>query len=153
VDGSLVLWGQGGCAGLTLLVRCVLQVGDQLRVDGSLMGVDSKSQTLIPEWKRGHFSLLLDGSVPSPRLWVAFHAMPRHSMAIAMPLLQPPHRPAYAAGRLACPRQGAQTHAASSHPHPSPGPCRMYVNRLKQSYIDVGAGGAVITHHQCMHAV
>ena len=33
-----------------------------MRVDGSLMGIDDKSAALIPEWKRGHFSLLFDGS-------------------------------------------------------------------------------------------
>lgn len=38
------------------------KVGDRLRVDGSLMGIDTKSAALIPEWKRGHFSLIMDGS-------------------------------------------------------------------------------------------
>ena len=33
-----------------------------MRVDGSLMGIDDKSAALIPEWKRGHFSLLFDGA-------------------------------------------------------------------------------------------
>jgi hypothetical protein len=31
-------------------------------VDGTLMGIDTKSASLIPEWKRGHFSLIMDGS-------------------------------------------------------------------------------------------
>jgi hypothetical protein len=38
----------------------IWKVGDKLRVDGSLMGIDTKS--LVPEWKRGHFSLIVDGS-------------------------------------------------------------------------------------------
>ena len=36
--------------------------GTYLRVDGSLMGLDDKSSSLIPQWKRGHFSLVFDGS-------------------------------------------------------------------------------------------
>ena len=40
----------------------VWKVGDRLRVDGSLMGIDASAGGLIPEWKRGHFSLVLDGS-------------------------------------------------------------------------------------------
>ena len=36
-----------------------------MRVDGSLMGIDDKANTLIPQWKRGHFSLLFDGR-PTP---------------------------------------------------------------------------------------
>lgn len=35
--------------------------GVQVRVDGTLMGIDSKSSSLIPQWKRGQFSLLFDG--------------------------------------------------------------------------------------------
>lgn len=37
------------------------QVGNRLRVDGTLMGVEEKKRTLIPRWKRGHFSLLVNG--------------------------------------------------------------------------------------------
>ena len=43
---------------------CGMQVwkkGNLMRVDGSLMGIDDKAGTLIPQWKRGHFSLLFDG--------------------------------------------------------------------------------------------
>ena len=39
--------------------------GVLMRVDGSLMGIDDKANTLIPQWKRGHFSLLFDGR-PTP---------------------------------------------------------------------------------------
>ena len=35
--------------------------GTRLRIDGSWMGVDEESTSMIPEWKRGHFSLLFDG--------------------------------------------------------------------------------------------
>ena len=42
-----------------------------MRVDGSLMGIDDKAGTLIPQWKRGHFSLLFDGRpVPATLLLV-----------------------------------------------------------------------------------
>jgi hypothetical protein len=55
--------------GLSMLLRryaphdtyTVWKVGDRLRVDGSLMGLDTSSN-MIPEWKRGHFSLIVDGS-------------------------------------------------------------------------------------------
>lgn len=40
----------------------VWKKGTRMRVDGSLMGIDDKSAALIPEWKRGHFSLLFDGA-------------------------------------------------------------------------------------------
>ena len=43
----------------------VWKKGVLMRVDGSLMGVDDKANTLIPQWKRGHFSLLFDGR-PTP---------------------------------------------------------------------------------------
>ena len=49
-------------------MRTMLQVwkkGVLMRVDGSLMGIDDKANTLIPQWKRGHFSLLFDGR-PTP---------------------------------------------------------------------------------------
>jgi len=35
--------------------------GSQVRVDGTLMGVDKESAGLLPSWKRGAFSLLFDG--------------------------------------------------------------------------------------------
>lgn len=53
----------------------IWKVGDRLRVDGSLMGLDGKTPSLLPEWKRGHFSLIFDGSVAgsSPRLLFLNH--------------------------------------------------------------------------------
>lgn len=41
-------------------LRHVDQVGNLLRVDGTLMGPDDRSRSFIPRWKRGHFSLLVD---------------------------------------------------------------------------------------------
>jgi hypothetical protein len=44
-------------------------VGKLLRVDGTLMGLDDKARSLIPRWKRGHFSLLVNagrGGHPLP---------------------------------------------------------------------------------------
>ena len=43
----------------------VWKKGVFMRVDGSLMGIDDKASSLIPQWKRGHFSLLFDGT-PTP---------------------------------------------------------------------------------------
>lgn len=48
-----------------LLIACVRPSpaqGSQIRVDGSLMGVREAGQSLLPEWKRGHFSLLYNGA-------------------------------------------------------------------------------------------
>lgn len=53
---------------------CGMQVwkkGNLMRVDGSLMGIDDKAGTLIPQWKRGHFSLLFNGrTLPATLLLV-----------------------------------------------------------------------------------
>lgn len=38
--------------------RC--QLGDRLRVDGTLMGLEEHRHSLIPHYKRGRFSLLVD---------------------------------------------------------------------------------------------
>lgn len=44
----------------------VYKVGKLLRVDGTLMGMDERSHGLIPRWKRGSFSLLVDaGATPT----------------------------------------------------------------------------------------
>ena len=40
----------------------VWKKGARLRVDGTLMGVEEEGASLIPRWKRGHFSLLFDGA-------------------------------------------------------------------------------------------
>lgn len=56
----------------------IWKVGDKLRVDGSLLGVDTKS--LVPEWKRGHFSLIVDGS---PEGLAAAAAAAEEAMAAA----------------------------------------------------------------------
>ena len=47
--------------------------GTRMRVDGSLMGVDDKAKSLIPSWKRGHFSLLFDGAPQPASLLLADH--------------------------------------------------------------------------------
>ena len=45
--------------------RSLWQVGNCLRIDGTLMGVDdTKQRSFIPRWKRGHFSLLVNAGVP-----------------------------------------------------------------------------------------
>ncbi|KAL4448118.1 hypothetical protein ABPG75_005337 [Micractinium tetrahymenae] len=44
----------------------VYKVGNLLRVDGTLMGLDDRSRSFIPRWKRGRFSLLVDaGATPT----------------------------------------------------------------------------------------
>lgn len=37
------------------------QVGNRLRVDGTLMGLDDARKAFIPKWKRGRFTLLVNG--------------------------------------------------------------------------------------------
>ena len=40
----------------------MFKVGSRLRIDGSLRGIDPNSSSLLPAWKRGPFSLLVDAS-------------------------------------------------------------------------------------------
>lgn len=51
----------------------VWKKGTYMRVDGSLMGIDDKAGTLIPTWKRGHFSLLFDGAQKPASLLLVDH--------------------------------------------------------------------------------
>ncbi|KAK9816485.1 hypothetical protein WJX72_000874 [[Myrmecia] bisecta] len=51
----------------------VWKKGTCIRVDGSLMGMDDKARSLIPKWKRGHFSLLFDGGPTPSRLYLVDH--------------------------------------------------------------------------------
>ncbi|BDA42329.1 Ankyrin repeat domain-containing protein 13B [Coccomyxa sp. Obi] len=51
----------------------VWKKGTYMRVDGSLQGVDDKAGTLIPTWKRGHFSLLFDGAQTPASLLLVDH--------------------------------------------------------------------------------
>ncbi|PSC68048.1 Ankyrin repeat domain-containing 13C [Micractinium conductrix] len=51
----------------------VCKVGKRLRVEGTLMGLDSRSRSLIPRWKRGHFSLLVDAGVSPTRAFLVDH--------------------------------------------------------------------------------
>lgn len=36
-------------------------MGRNLRIDATLKGVNTKSESTVPEWKRGHYSLLFAG--------------------------------------------------------------------------------------------
>ena len=49
-----------------------------MRVDGSLMGIDDKSTSLLPHWKRGHFSLLFDGATTPATILLCDHAKKRY---------------------------------------------------------------------------
>eukprot|EP00798_Chlamydomonas_sp_ICE-L_P012745 gene12745-15994_t len=40
----------------------IYKQGSQIRVDGTLMGIDKEGSGMLPEWKRGNFSLLYDTS-------------------------------------------------------------------------------------------
>ena len=52
--------------------------GTCLRVDGSLMGINSKSTGVMPEWKHGHFSLLFDGAPTPATLFFVDHVKQRY---------------------------------------------------------------------------
>ncbi|GMH32202.1 hypothetical protein BSKO_00036 [Bryopsis sp. KO-2023] len=47
--------------------------GAKIRVDGTLMGIEKNTSGLIPEWKRGKFSLLFDGSKTPAQVFLVFH--------------------------------------------------------------------------------
>lgn len=59
------------------MVPQVWKSGVLLRVDGSLMGLDDKSTSLIPQWKRGHFSLVFNGSTQPATLHFLDHRKQR----------------------------------------------------------------------------
>lgn len=56
----------------------VWKLGTKMRVDGSLMGIDDKRTSLLPQWKRGHFSLLFDGATTPATLLLCDHAKKKY---------------------------------------------------------------------------
>ena len=44
-----------------------------MRVDGTLMGMDEDSKKMIPQWRRGHFSMLFDASAQPAQLYICDH--------------------------------------------------------------------------------
>ena len=44
-----------------------------MRVDGTLMGMDEDSKKMIPQWRRGHFSLLFDASTQPASVFICDH--------------------------------------------------------------------------------
>eukprot|EP00898_Chlorokybus_atmophyticus_P000429 jgi/Chlat1/1387/Chrsp12S01965 len=54
-------------------VYSITKQGTSLRVDGTLMGINEKSASLVPEWKRGHFSLLFTGKHDNSQLLLVDH--------------------------------------------------------------------------------
>lgn len=99
-DFSLQLaWELGSSVpGIGLLLRryaphdtySIWKVGRCLRVDGTLMGIDESGggesggggnggfRGVVPQWKRGHFSLIYDGGQGSMRLWFVDHKAGKH---------------------------------------------------------------------------
>jgi len=51
----------------------IYKMGSKIRVDGTLMGVDRSSNSFLPEWKRGGFSLLFDGSTTPALVYLVYH--------------------------------------------------------------------------------
>eukprot|EP00803_Ostreobium_quekettii_P004166 evm.model.scf_1272.2 EVM.evm.TU.scf_1272.2 scf_1272:8841-12435(-) len=47
--------------------------GTKIRVDGTLMGIEKHSTGILPEWKRGRFSLLFDGVQTPAQLFLVDH--------------------------------------------------------------------------------
>lgn len=44
-----------------------------MRVDGTLMGMDEETKKMIPQWRRGHFSLLFDASTQPASVFICDH--------------------------------------------------------------------------------
>lgn len=44
-----------------------------MRVDGTLMGMDGENKKMIPQWRRGHFSLLFDASTQPASVFICDH--------------------------------------------------------------------------------
>lgn len=44
-----------------------------MRVDGTLMGMDEEVKSMIPQWRRGHFSMLLDASTQPASMFMVDH--------------------------------------------------------------------------------
>lgn len=44
-----------------------------MRVDGTLMGVDEENKKMIPQWRRGHFSMLFDASTQPASVFICDH--------------------------------------------------------------------------------
>ena len=44
-----------------------------MRVDGTLMGMDEEAKSMIPQWRRGHFSMLLDASTQPATAFMVDH--------------------------------------------------------------------------------
>lgn len=44
-----------------------------MRVDGTLMGMDEEVKSMIPQWRRGHFSMLLDASTQPASAFMVDH--------------------------------------------------------------------------------
>lgn len=61
---------QDKTAGLTSVIRrfapydtyAITKRGRRVRIDGTLMGLDARRSGLLPQWRRGAFSILFDGS-------------------------------------------------------------------------------------------
>lgn len=51
----------------------IYKTGSRIRVDGTLMGIEKNSSSIIPEWKRGQFSLLFDGNQRPSVVFLVFH--------------------------------------------------------------------------------
>ena len=44
-----------------------------MRVDGTLMGMDEENKKMIPQWRRGHFSMLFDASTQPASVFICDH--------------------------------------------------------------------------------
>ncbi|DBA81584.1 TPA: hypothetical protein ACH3X1_007353 [Trebouxia sp. C0004] len=45
----------------------------RMRVDGTLMGMDEDVKKMIPQWRRGHFSMLFDASTQPANVFICDH--------------------------------------------------------------------------------
>ncbi|KAL4853055.1 Ankyrin repeat domain-containing protein 13D [Chlorella vulgaris] len=80
-DFSMELHWELGSPLFGLLLRCyapddtyhMYKLGDRLRVDGTLMGLEEHRHSLIPHYKRGRFSLLVNAGVSPTAAFLVDH--------------------------------------------------------------------------------
>lgn len=103
-----------------------------MRVDGTLMGVDTKSASLIPEWKRGHFSLVMDGSA------AATTASESGGLAAAVAGASDTTGSEAGAGIAAAAGQGGSANRSGGGEGGS-APRLLFLHHGKQRWVDLGA--------------
>lgn len=51
----------------------VWKLGTRIRIDGALKGLDEDAHSMLPSWKYGHFSILVDAGKHTPTAVLVDH--------------------------------------------------------------------------------